>query len=398
MIAPQVVSSFPTPGGQVRGMAWGDGSLWFADENRMVYRLSPTGEVQASWFHGIFDISDLAWFEDSVWLHNGSNTYKFSPSGTLLETLPVGIWAFSGMEWAEGDLYVGDYNSSDIHKYDRAGNHILSWPTFPPIFGHPQDFVYDGESLWVTDSCEGSTSNRLWQFSLLGQPGQSVDLERLRTAGRPIRVTPSASRGTAATSGTPGCSSSTSSTSAATRSRPRFVVSPNGGEYWLLSEAGSPAHQQVVTWSMSDNVRICQVEVVAPVLERRRRHLPRRRPRGAACRRPSVRAGPAGRARPWPRPASPTPSPRPSLRASPGRLYKVRVRVTDHVGLQATALMREPVLHRAPEPRFGEDPDPVEHGAHADAAGSDADGGDGARGQAPGSWRRTPACRAWWST
>jgi IPT/TIG domain/Galactose oxidase, central domain/Kelch motif/Peptidase family C25/S-layer homology domain len=38
------------------------------------------------------------------------------------------------------------------------------------------------------------------------------------------------------------------------------VVSPSGGEYWLLS-SGSPANQQVVTWSMSDNVRICQVAV-----------------------------------------------------------------------------------------------------------------------------------------
>jgi hypothetical protein len=37
-------------------------------------------------------------------------------------------------------------------------------------------------------------------------------------------------------------------------------VSPSGGEYWLLSESGQLPNDQVVTWAMSDNVRICEVE------------------------------------------------------------------------------------------------------------------------------------------
>jgi hypothetical protein len=39
------------------------------------------------------------------------------------------------------------------------------------------------------------------------------------------------------------------------------VLSPSGGEYWLLSDPDSPANTELVTWSMSDNVRICQVRV-----------------------------------------------------------------------------------------------------------------------------------------
>jgi hypothetical protein len=37
------------------------------------------------------------------------------------------------------------------------------------------------------------------------------------------------------------------------------LVSPTGGEFWLLSTAGNPPNARVVTWSMSDNVRICRV-------------------------------------------------------------------------------------------------------------------------------------------
>ena len=39
------------------------------------------------------------------------------------------------------------------------------------------------------------------------------------------------------------------------------VVSPSGGEYWLLSTPDNPASMRVVTWSMADNVRVCRVAV-----------------------------------------------------------------------------------------------------------------------------------------
>jgi hypothetical protein len=39
------------------------------------------------------------------------------------------------------------------------------------------------------------------------------------------------------------------------------VISPSGGEYWLLSTAGIAPNTNIVTWSMSDNVRICRVDV-----------------------------------------------------------------------------------------------------------------------------------------
>jgi len=59
------------------------------------------------------------------------------------------------------------------------------------------------------------------------------------------------------------CSSATSSSSILiiSDSTPPVasLVSPTGGEYWLLSTVGNPPNTKVVTWSMSDNVRVCQV-------------------------------------------------------------------------------------------------------------------------------------------
>src|SRR6185295_6587974 len=39
------------------------------------------------------------------------------------------------------------------------------------------------------------------------------------------------------------------------------VTSPTGGEYWLLSPEEGPPRTQQITWTMSDDVRICRVQV-----------------------------------------------------------------------------------------------------------------------------------------
>lgn len=257
-IIPQVESSFTTPGGGILALTWGDGSLWLADENLKIYRLDTSGHVQASFTHTISELSDLAWFENTLWAHDGYAVYKLdSSTGQILETLDVAYWNASGMEWAEGYLYLGNYNTGDIHKFDRDGNHIFSWPTFPLLSGHPQDMVYDGTSLWMTDSCEGD--NRIWQYSLTGEPGDTIDVRGISECTWPPdralawdgRYFWWANRLTVYRLNIGGDDIPPTAS----------VVSPSGGEYWLLSDTGSPAKTEVVTWAMSDNVRICEVKV-----------------------------------------------------------------------------------------------------------------------------------------
>jgi hypothetical protein len=171
---PAVVFSFPVPGNRVSGLGWGDGSLWLLDVDDKVYRMSPNGLVQST-FTITTGATDLAWDGSSLWINDapGWQVYQLDASGQISDTLNVGYWPGSGLEWAENYLYVGDYNSGDIHKHDRAGQHLLSWQA--DFFGHPTGITYDGNGLWIGDSCEGY--NNLYHYSLLGTLLDVVDLD-----------------------------------------------------------------------------------------------------------------------------------------------------------------------------------------------------------------------------
>jgi hypothetical protein len=255
-IVPEVVSSFTTPGGAILALAWGNGFLWLADENNKIYQLNTQGQVQSQFTSPVTGIDDLAWFENTLWAHDGTKVYKLSLSGQILETLNVGYWSNSGMEWADGFLYVGNYNFGDIHKHDRNGNHIFSWPT--NIFGHPEDMVYDGTSLWITDSCEGG-NNRIYQFSLTGQAGNIIDVRTVDACGVfPDRALTwdgryfwFAGRLNVYQLNIGGDDVPPTGS----------VVAPSGGEYWLLSDSVTTPNKQVITWSMADNIRVCQARV-----------------------------------------------------------------------------------------------------------------------------------------
>jgi hypothetical protein len=127
------------------------------------------------------------------------------------------------------------------------------------------------------------------------------------------------------------------------------VVSPNGGEYWLLSEAGSPAHQEVVTWSMSDNVRICLVEVsLLYSNDGGASYLPV--PAGGGLPASYGAGGTCSLAQAVTTTSLTYTIPTSFPSGVSGSLYKVQVRVTDHVGLQATALIPNPFYIVRPNP------------------------------------------------
>jgi N-acetylneuraminic acid mutarotase len=146
-----------------------------------------------------------------------------------------------------------------------------------------------------------------------------------------------------------GCSSATSGTATLRVADAVFplasVVSPSGGEYWLLAESGSPAAQRVVTWSMSDDIRICRVE--ASLLMSNDGGgiygaVPN--PYNLTSTGPAI-YGPGGVCT-----ASQQVTTTSLLYSMPavfpsgtsGSLYKVEVRVTDHAGNQTTRLSANP--------------------------------------------------------
>ena len=104
------------------------------------------------------------------------------------------------------------------------------------------------------------------------------------------------------------------------------VVSPDGGEFWQLSEDPQTPRTEMISWAMSDNVRICQVEVFLMASTdggatfNDQRALDSIGP-GGACVHPGVVTTDS---------SYPVPATAPSGQA--GSLYKIRVEVTDQAG------------------------------------------------------------------
>jgi len=118
------------------------------------------------------------------------------------------------------------------------------------------------------------------------------------------------------------------------------VESPDGGEYWLLSDPSLPPNEEWITWTMSDDIRVCGVRASLEYSNDGGAHwteapagggLPFEVAAGLSCPFPGVQVTSA----PYQVPTLP-----PSGQS--GSLYRVRVAVTDHSGLTAEATSTNP--------------------------------------------------------
>ncbi len=166
-IRPTIVSSFSAPS-NIRGLTWGDNSLWLVDDNQNIYRMDTAGNIQATLTTSIY-AEDLAWYENNLWATDGyNNIYQLGASGQVLTTLDIGT---RSIEWAEDHLYIaGNYA---IAKYDRYGTQLLSWEPF--ILGSLDGLAYDGRGLWIGGACTGE--NRLYRYSLMGELQATIELD-----------------------------------------------------------------------------------------------------------------------------------------------------------------------------------------------------------------------------
>ncbi|MCB1058273.1 MAG: hypothetical protein KDD11_22465 [Acidobacteria bacterium] len=126
------------------------------------------------------------------------------------------------------------------------------------------------------------------------------------------------------------------------------VVSPDGGEYWLLSGGETGSSTEIVTWSMDDNIRVCRVEVsLVYSVDGGASYLPT--PTGGGL--PAVFGTGGGCTYPGETTTSleyTVPTSPPSGQA--GSLYKIQVKVTDHAGLTAMSESANPFYIVEPNP------------------------------------------------
>lgn len=126
------------------------------------------------------------------------------------------------------------------------------------------------------------------------------------------------------------------------------VLEPRGGEFWVLAEEGDLPNTELITWEMSDNVRICHVEVSLWYSDDGGGTFLAAPPGGGL----PVTFGATG---PCPNPGEGTTSTEYLLPHEPpsgtiGSLYQVQVQVTDHAGQTTTARSRNPFFLTRPNP------------------------------------------------
>ncbi|MBS0527843.1 MAG: PQQ-binding-like beta-propeller repeat protein [Proteobacteria bacterium] len=124
--AAEIVREYgPFPGAEhIHGVTYDGASVWFASGDTITALDPDTGkikrEIKASAHAGTaFDGQHLFQIaEDRI--------QKIDPdSGRVLSTIPAPGGGVSGLAWAEGSLWVGDYRARKIHQIDPETGEVL---------------------------------------------------------------------------------------------------------------------------------------------------------------------------------------------------------------------------------------------------------------------------------
>ncbi len=280
----------------------------------------------------------------------------FNPGWHLLTVFAAGVASESQLVRFECGLAIPD-------PPEDATVAIGSTATFGPVTAAGGRFFQWQKCLGDDDACAGGVPGGPGWIDLPGATGASYTTPPIDgpESGTRYRVVADS-----------GCMRQASVAAVLTvedDERPNAeVVSPSGGEYWLLSDPDGAPSTEVVTWSMSDNIRVCEVRaslwhssdggatyLEAPpdcpdpddlddprcqVLEENR--LPQEFGSGAGCVQP-VSTTSVTYAVPEQPPSGVS-----------GSLYKVQIEVTDHLGLASGVDCPGPgcVPVRSPSPFF----------------------------------------------
>ena len=117
----------PFPGiDQVHGVSWDGRRVWFASGSRLNAVDPATGRIERS----LEVEADAGTAFDGHHLYQiaGKQIQKIDPkTGAVLSTIPApGNDCDSGLAWAEGSLWVGQYNARTIHRIDPETGKILA--------------------------------------------------------------------------------------------------------------------------------------------------------------------------------------------------------------------------------------------------------------------------------
>lgn len=160
----------PIANGKVHGVTYDGSSIWFCADDKLVAidpesgHIRRTLEVPSASAGTAFDGQHL------YQLAKGEIRVLRPDDGTVLRTLPApGKGEDSGMAWADGYLYVGQFRSSKIHKVDATTGEVVK--------------TLSSDRFVTGVSC---VDGELWHGAAMGD--QPTQLRHLASDGRVLEI------------------------------------------------------------------------------------------------------------------------------------------------------------------------------------------------------------------
>jgi hypothetical protein len=125
----EIVNSFDSPSNWARGLAYGAGSLWFADGVKSQYdgeilELNPDTGAVRSRISTSYDPMGLAFGGGSLWVIDitANDIIEYSTEGDVQSSFdtPGTTWG-NGLAYFNGSLWLGTYDTNALHKFSADG-------------------------------------------------------------------------------------------------------------------------------------------------------------------------------------------------------------------------------------------------------------------------------------
>ncbi len=189
------VANFLAPGPNLngRGLAIVGNTIYYSNSSDdAVYKVNATTHayIGVAFHTGLPGIANIAWDGTALWVtgYNGSNNaYRYTPSGTLLQTVLGFGNSRDGFEVAGNHLIANEGDGSTTYDlYDLSGTLLthafIDAATAPGFTGISTGIAFDGKDYWISnpDGFSGPTT-RLLEYSTSG-----TYMETLVLPGGPV--------------------------------------------------------------------------------------------------------------------------------------------------------------------------------------------------------------------
>ena len=156
MVAGTIVTSFPTPAVDCRGITFDGKHLWVASfTTNRIYQIDRVGNTIKSFAVPQEDVIDLTFDGKYIWYTADDNgnwwVVCVDRNGNLIKLFnPLLVGSLRGLTFNGKDIYYSDDGPNLLHMIDRNNNEVKvsGFGAFPQING----MCWDGKYIWCTST------------------------------------------------------------------------------------------------------------------------------------------------------------------------------------------------------------------------------------------------------